>query len=778
MFNFRRRPARAERTHATFLAAIVLCGLGCSRNEAVLSGAMSGPAGLVVAGSQHDRLFVAMRGLDALQVVDAASALPQVHFVVGPARYFPLYIPVGPSPTEVAASSDGRYVFALDALNNEVRAVDADAASVLIEPGGGFARVAAGPREARPVAMLGHVWPGCVPSEADATEDCLGRSYVVLEALGAVAAVDVRRVRADNALRLRLDATYVIGGAPRTVAAHPTLPVLFVGDASSGQVVRLGVADDAAHGVRRGQFDRVAVPGDVGPLAVSGDGTVLAVGRPASGDVALFVAASGPDAATAAHNLATGTLQQQRRPSVVGPKPACLQACGEAQSADCSEAHPADASLCVAPEGYRTVAGRTYDGLWLGSAPQAMVALSPPQAGGSVRLVCREEPQRVQTVPHALVVATFDGAVRFIGFGPDAPFAAAGVPSLLDVGFCRAPEVTSIEPLASAQAAQVLGPCPDAPAGDARLVRLAIGDANANAPQVGLWRGQLRRQSFRLVWEDVLPGGNQPAGNGAIDASGRFYDVVGGVDRLAAVDVQAQKNSRLGAPAARGDILEVLTAPVDDPACGTLVDDSVPTCAVERRIVGVESGEDGRRRLVLDAPLPAKCFLGPIAYRLRAGDAFLVGPGDAGAFTGTPVRMGPGDIYGPGHSAGEPAAVFFRIAKNLDVGAELSACARYRDNAAAPDAPAWRSRRSPLGFVVTDPYLPLQAARSAALDPAADTAPGGSVGQLPYAAVLMPKTDGRGALLWVSYFASSGLLAAHPLDSSKLGVGDAGRLLQ
>lgn len=87
-----------------------------------------------------------------------------------------------------------------------------------------------------------------------------------------------------------------------------------------------------------------------------------------------------------------------------------------------------------------------------------------------------------------------------------------------------------------------------------------------------------------------------------------------------------------------------------------------------------------------------------MAYRVRAGDQFLISSGEFGQ-----TRMSPGATFGPGSSLGATSRVLFRI-KDFDVKSDLDACAR----AEALQAPLVR-RLPPVtdaavGFVIDDQF--------------------------------------------------------------------------
>ena len=233
------RPGSAERARACALALVALAP-ACAADDRTPTTGFRGPSGMVLAGSAFDRVYVANAGTDSLQVVRLAPELQSIDLAPAPSRYFPLHIPAGPSVAQVAASSDGRWVFALDAMTSTVRLVDADAQRLARGADGAVVAQAVGPNDAQAAAIVGSPWP-CVPSEANPTSSCLGRAYVGLRRLGSVVAVDVRQPLAGGPPTLRVDSTWALGAAPVAMAAHPDEPVLFVTDALAPQVVRLAL---------------------------------------------------------------------------------------------------------------------------------------------------------------------------------------------------------------------------------------------------------------------------------------------------------------------------------------------------------------------------------------------------------------------------------------------------------------------------------------------------------------------------------------------------------
>ena len=115
----------------------------CAKTTPVLSPSFSTPTGLATArfylnpdkanacdlqdSNWHDGLFVANSGEDAVQLLELGSDLSKLDFVYSPANYFPLRIPAGPGPTDLAGSYDGRFVVVLDTITESLRLIDTGA---------------------------------------------------------------------------------------------------------------------------------------------------------------------------------------------------------------------------------------------------------------------------------------------------------------------------------------------------------------------------------------------------------------------------------------------------------------------------------------------------------------------------------------------------------------------------------------------------------------------------------------------------------------------------
>jgi hypothetical protein len=765
---FLSRPAFAN------LAAFWLAGsvAACSPDDRAPTTAFAGPGGMALAGSKFDRVYIANTGTDTLQVMRLTQDMRKIDLQPSPAQYFPLNIPAGPSPSQIAASRDGRFVFALDEITSTLRLFDADSARVVRNGQGEPMTQAVGPSDAQASSIVGSPWP-CTPSETTATSICLARAYIGLRKLGAVAAVDVRQDTTTGALALVVDSTFAVGAAPSRMTAHPTKPVLFLTNAKTPEVVRLVLP--APGGLAQADASRVTLAAPGGALAVSGDGRLLAVARGAYQDVVFFT--------TAQQDVATGPLIALDANPIRTPLPTCVAACNQPATDACDASHAADAGLCSLPVGYAS-SSQPYTALYLGSIPTALVALDSNVTQAPLLERCAAGGSQASTAfAQAFAVASMDGTIQYMGIGT----AQDGSPTvrIVDKSSCEAPTAKAT-PLSNAVPSQVLAPCAALPAGRARMACLADADSDADAPGViGLMRGLGPSLPVGLVWEGILPGGDRAGGSGAIDELGRLYDLgTTTAGDLKDLPLVTQKADRSGTIIARGDVVQILTPQLATAQCGSQGTTAASLCALERRIVAVVVEKDRPTRLQLDRPLQADCFSpgAPIAYRIRAGDSFLAAPLDeGGAFIGHPVRLAPGDTYGAGLLAGATASMFFTIDPQLDIGASLSACERYLADKPAQGQPPWRSRAGAIAFNVQDPYAPVLAGRT--VDPLRNTA--SNVGRLPYAMVMTrgPSAQGEQSttppVLIVSFSGSDSILiAAPPSTGAGAGSEPSERLLQ
>ena len=89
----------------TLFALGAVLAAGCGQTEVGVDANFATPSGLAVAGTDVKRLFVSNYGEDSLQVLSLTDSLADLNFVAGPAKYFPLRIPAGSGPTDLAVTS-------------------------------------------------------------------------------------------------------------------------------------------------------------------------------------------------------------------------------------------------------------------------------------------------------------------------------------------------------------------------------------------------------------------------------------------------------------------------------------------------------------------------------------------------------------------------------------------------------------------------------------------------------------------------------------------------
>jgi hypothetical protein len=722
------------------IASAVLVCLGlqvsCSESTRVPNVEFSGPGGLVVAGSNFDHLFIANTGTDAVQVARLTPALRDVDMVPAPARYFPLHIPAGPNPTELAATHDGRYVLALDIIDNTLRVIDGDTMTLVLDTARGVTpapllKLPLNPREGLPAGMAGS------PLPCD-REGCLGRAYVAMRAAGTILTVDVLE-SASKTLSLDVSRLYPVGGAPLRLAAHPTEALLYMTDAASPELVQLDLTT--------GKLVRAPLGGVGGPIAVSEDW--IAVGRPETRDVVVLTGAAG--------KIAQGPFVAVDTNPTFTPAPACLPACVGADPGSCRGAHEADLGVCASEVGL--VSGPApYGAVYTGVIPGQLSFLHH-----KITEQCAPQGDAASVAfADGIAVAGLDGTLHFIGVQPGSP------PSirLLETHRCVENNVT----IPGGQAAKLgdfLAECPATPDGRNRYACLgAPGEATKH---VAVLRGAAHGQRWSFQWEAVLPNGDRSAGGGVIDDAGRLGD--NALD-LGQLGIRPQQLDVLGSKAARGDVVTILTQPrLTDPACRTALGlsetESFDLCKLERRVKAVEKDATGRSVLVLDRPLDRACFnAGEVAYRVRAGDAFLVSASDInGAPAVPPTRIGPGDIYTPAGIPHASPAVAFALRADGLYGAELDACARYDGNGAPRGGvDAVFSRVGAVSFIINDAFA--SARTNLSFDLIGN--PTGTLGKIPGGMAMTRDRNDVPGRLYVTFAGSASLLISDPQKTGDL----------
>ncbi|HET6346063.1 MAG TPA: hypothetical protein VFH51_14095, partial [Myxococcota bacterium] len=374
---------------STVLASCAL-QVACSESTRVPNVEFSGPGGMVVAGTNFDHLFVANTGTDAVQVARLTRELRDVDMVPAPARYFPLHIPAGPNPTELAATHDGRYVLALDIIDNTLRVIDGDAMRLVLDTRRGVTpapllKLPLNPREGLPAGMAGS------PLPCDRA-GCLGRAFIAMRAAGTILAVDVLEPAAGS-VALEVSRIYPVGGAPLRLAAHPTEALLYMTDAASPELVQLNLTT--------GKLVRAPLGGVGGPIAVSEDW--IAVGRPETRDVVVLTGAGG--------KIIEGPFSAVDANPVFTPPPMCLQACAGADPDSCRGAHEADLGVCGSEVGLVSGPGTPYGAVYTGTLPAQLSFLHH-----EITEKCGPQDDAPKTTfADGIAVAGLDGAIHFIG---------------------------------------------------------------------------------------------------------------------------------------------------------------------------------------------------------------------------------------------------------------------------------------------------------------------------------------------------------------------------
>ncbi|MBI5510128.1 MAG: hypothetical protein HY903_15330 [Deltaproteobacteria bacterium] len=710
---------------------LVLSALGgCSQTTTTTTSSFQTPMGLAVAaapieggGYEYRRLFVSNFTEDSLQVLELGDTLADVELLYGPNNYFPLRIPAGAGPGDLAATSDGRFVVVLDLITESVRLVDAKALTLVRDAAGGILELPLGGGGARPTSLIAA--PVCVAGGGckgvcgtGCEAGLLGRFYVSMPGSASILAFDVVKDGAAGntpPVVLKPSRIYDVGGEPTDLAVDRAGTLVFASDSAAMQVLRLDLAS--------GLVDRRDVGGAPGPLAVTPDGTLLLVGRPEWSDLVVFDDASGSRFAPLDANPA------------YTPLPQCLSACAATDPAVCDGAHPADQAICSTDAGLGTTPGAaTYDGLYLGRAAAKILALGEvPKAAQDAGTLPGEPwlnngcqppgdpeaeppPPQEQQFSQYAVVATLDGAVLFVALRADTTAPAA--PTLVTDRWCRPPSVSSksedralydedkqwsVVPDANHPEirhlllASLLAPCPATPAGRQRTLCASDGRATTAADGTAIPAGGVvlfpgnHPPSITFQWEGLLTNINQAPDAGMVDDEGAFVDRVGDLDSVdirgrelaAGFDDPTDCEVDPSAITYYGDVLQILSKPLGDSACRTALGNDTRKCRLERRIVKVDSTAEGHRRLfVCPSLLPVKsCFdnRGTIQYHLRAGDEFVVGFG-----ANTPERLGPGEVLLP-RAGIDSRNLMFQV-RALDAHPGLDACERY-DDAGMAQAP-------------------------------------------------------------------------------------------
>ncbi|MFC1610214.1 YncE family protein, partial [Myxococcota bacterium] len=198
---------RAATVTSGGLLGCILLG-GCVDSDAQALAGFDTPSGLTVAGTARSRLFVSNSAQDTVQVLDLGEHLDEINFVFGPARRFPLRIPAGLGPGDLATTFDRRYVVVLNLVSESLRLIDADTLLLVRDAKGEVLQLPLGKPGSRPTAM--------VASPVACEGECVGRVYVALAGSGSVLGVDV--TSSADGLRLDPARVYAVGGEPSALA--------------------------------------------------------------------------------------------------------------------------------------------------------------------------------------------------------------------------------------------------------------------------------------------------------------------------------------------------------------------------------------------------------------------------------------------------------------------------------------------------------------------------------------------------------------------------------
>ncbi|MBI3178506.1 MAG: hypothetical protein HYZ27_02520, partial [Deltaproteobacteria bacterium] len=609
------------------LLVALLTQTACEEPPIVIGASLASPMGLAAANRY---LFIANHDEDALQVLDLSGGLESIQFVESPSRYFPVRIPAGSGPTDLAATANGRFVVVLDVYSEALRLVDAGKRTsdspilVRTEPGNlesPILEVAVGPPGSRPTTLVAS------PAACELS-DCAGRVFVALAGQGAVVSFVV--LANSPGPRLEVERVYAVGGEPVRLSVSPNGLLVFATDLSAPDLLRIDRIT--------GAVERRDVGDAGGPLAVSQDGELVIVGRPTLRDVVVFAEAD---------SGALGLIDADSAFAPV-PDPACLQLCGEPDR--CAREHPADRSLCMDGTGGLSATSEPYRALYLGRVPAHIATLGVAAGHSRLKVTCD-----TPTYDEFAVVAGIDGLVRLVGLlGTGRTFPA---PVLAAEGACVPPsvkaeryEVDVTSNLATRLVTDVTGlplnetlatlfePCPATPA----LARFRC--LTSGAGGMVLSPGNTGNLAWELRWEGVLvsrnPGaGEFPCRSGDTDTCG------------ASTRTFTDLAINLGAfPIREDDILEILTPPACSPS--TL-------CSYERRIESVDRTSD-RAVITLKEPLDPGCFRGGgvMDYRIRVGDAFLAISSRSSRGS---ERVKPGQTFGPGGDVAKTQAELFKL---------------------------------------------------------------------------------------------------------------------
>ncbi|OGR12516.1 MAG: hypothetical protein A2341_13880 [Deltaproteobacteria bacterium RIFOXYB12_FULL_58_9] len=789
------------------------------------------PTGLAVAGTVKNRLFVSNTAQDTVQVVQLADDLTDMTFVMAPAQRFPLRIPAGQGPGDLAATFDRRFVVVLNLVSESVRLIDADSLLLVRDAVGAVLQMPLGEAGTRPAAMVAS--PVACPEA-----NCAGRVYVALAGAGAILAVDV--FNDENGVRLYASQVFAVGGEPSALAVNPAGPTLFATDASVGAVIRVNLDT--------GVKDSRDIGGIGGALAVSRDGTMVVVGRPALRDVVVFGAADGAE---------WGVVDSNTK---YAPTPSCVRGCdATVTEQSCEGGHPADLEICADDTGLHSLedvcravsdpdiavcAGDTtpYQAIYLDSVPTKIVTLGEEQVGRHrLRVACfGDDPvdcevdancsstevcvsgqcAREQTHGEMAAVALLDGNVVFIGLADES--GGHPEPTLIEQKWCLAPSVDDVQTfelqdrryipsninVTSAELSDWLERCPDLP-DRARYTCVSdgVGGVGVSFHNTGKTRWRFMWEGIRLslrgiLEERAIPGGTCNPGDCPASATckgGQCFESWLSLDEDASRTFEANAQVIHACETVSGGACDGNTDAVDKAAWGDIValtDNPLPDCtgcngesgadwrALERRILTKAAGDIVAFRL--DKYLDAGCFdSAEVDFDIRVADQVVAYPlwlgskEDLGK-SGGEIHLSPGDLMGPGSATpGRFPSELFQIRDDLDPQPNLSSCERYNADGSPLALSEQLSRNRGFWFTVEAPFSLFESGKG--FDSRGDPILDGTAGVIPGAMIvsdvgvrILEAVAGSDSKQWVpypviflTYSGSNELLGFVPFDVAR-----------
>lgn len=707
------------------LGVALLLVSACKDTVVTQFGNFSSPEGIVVAGVQQKRLFVASSSKDVVQVVNLPSDgdLRDIKLVESPSLYFPLRIAVGVQPERLAATADGNFVLVLDGISGLIAVIDAESLKLVEEAGSPW------------LLQLGDAGFGAtdlVSRPQGCLAPCLGQFYVAT----AVGVFEIEANAVNNSVQLDVLRTFDVGGQPHRLAVSAA-GFLFATFANSSQVARVDLTSGIVELRDAGAL--------TGPLAVSSDSSTLIVGRPAFRDLLLFDDADGSGFAA------------RQVPAAAVPHPVCLNVCGA--SPQCDNAHPSSQALCVNATGDIEAVGAAYGGMYLGVVPAEIATVGFGAAQRELKNPCvtTSDTSQERNFEEYALIASVDGTIRFVGIRGFDQLVTA--PELVVSNWCLEPSVDATD---SARYFDLyMESCPNVDATLAQFV--CVRESESTTSGVILERGASSADSWTFEWEGVPSKLDRQDGGGAIDNNGYFVDL--GQD-FEATDVRA------------GDLLEITSSPQATPACLAKFGATPSACQLEFRVAEVlQDGGATKLRLVdgsrlqnedpsddnLPAddgtvPVPRECFRegGVIGYRVRTGGSFLV------RYRGREERLKPGQRYGLGGEVGRDQPILFRL-RSFGTAELRPTCERYdEDGIPIGDVDPFLRRDVVFGFRVNDAYSPVVTGF--------DTGQSGSrsVGFLPGGSTVTQL--GENPTVFFSYSGSNSLLGLVPTDTTSFGT--------